>query len=102
MLDKISSSLSLASLFKGVLFKRLSSPMQTASIVNFCLELKKTYENEKDQAQMIFKILELVNDFKKNKPQDYAELFVILDEVLENFDENKAEFKKALENLLKN
>ncbi len=40
MFSKIFSSLSLANAFKGFLFKRISSPMQSARIISMVLDIK--------------------------------------------------------------
>lgn len=43
MFSKIFSSLSLANAFKGFLFKRISSPMQSARIISMVLDIKNAF-----------------------------------------------------------
>ncbi|EOG4058973.1 hypothetical protein ACLBYW_000571 [Campylobacter jejuni] len=43
MFSKIFSSLSLANAFKGFLFKRISSPMQSARIISMVFRYKKCF-----------------------------------------------------------
>lgn len=48
MFSKIFSSLSLANAFKGFLFKRISSPMQSARIISMVLDIKNAFNDSKD------------------------------------------------------
>ncbi|HEF4084680.1 TPA: hypothetical protein SAH81_000223 [Campylobacter jejuni] len=48
MFSKIFSSLSLANAFKGFLFKRISSPMQSARIISMVLDIKNAFNDNKD------------------------------------------------------
>lgn len=72
MFSKIFSSLSLANAFKGFLFKRISSPMQSARIISMVLDIKNAFNDSKDQASSICKTLDLIVNFKKEHPQDFC------------------------------
>ncbi|HJF83414.1 hypothetical protein [Helicobacter pullorum] len=52
MKDKIIAGLSLACDFKGVLFRRITSPIRSAKIINFGLDLKNIFEQDKDMADI--------------------------------------------------
>ncbi|WP_437342082.1 hypothetical protein [Helicobacter pylori] len=101
MFSKIRSSISLANLFKGFLFKRISSPVQTARIANMVLDIKNALEGENDPSNKIGKTLDLIVGFKKENPQDFDELFEILKELIQEYEKNPDEVKQNLTEIIK-
>ncbi|GAA7682734.1 hypothetical protein COL0001_05720 [Helicobacter pylori] len=101
MFSKICSSIKLANLFKGFLFKRISSPMQSTRIVNMILNIKNALESENDLSNNIGKTLDLIVGFKKENPQDFDELFEILKELIQEYEKNPDEVKQNLTEILK-
>lgn len=96
MFSKIFSSFSLANAFKGFLFKRISSPMQSARIISMVLDIKNAFNESKDQASSICKTLDLIVKFKKEHPQDFNELFEILKDLIQEYEQNPNEIKQHL------
>ncbi|ADO06967.1 hypothetical protein HPPC_03695 [Helicobacter pylori PeCan4] len=101
MFSKICSSFKLANLFKGFLFKRISSPMQSTRIANMILNIKNALEGENDLSNNIGKALDLIVGFKKENPQDFDELFEILKELIQEYEKNPDEVKQNLTEILK-
>lgn len=101
MFSKICSSLKLANALKGFLFKRISSPMQSARIANMVLDIKNALESENDPSSKAGKTLDLIVGFKKKYPQDFDELFEILKELIQEYEQNPDEIKKNLKEVLK-
>ncbi|AFH99444.1 hypothetical protein HPSH169_03740 [Helicobacter pylori Shi169] len=101
MFSKICSSFKLANLFKGFLFKRIASPMQSTRIVNMILNIKNALESENDPSNKIGKTLDLIVGFKKENPQDFDELFQILKELIQEYEKNPKEVKQNLTEILK-
>ncbi|ADO05371.1 hypothetical protein HGK51_03555 [Helicobacter pylori] len=101
MFSKICSSFKLANLFKGSLFKRISSPMQSTRIANMILNIKNALEGENDPSNKIGKTLDLIVGFKKENPQDFDELFEILKELIQEYEKNPDEVKQNLTEILK-
>ncbi|WQS01251.1 hypothetical protein KVE62_03090 [Helicobacter pylori] len=101
MFSKICSSINLAYLFKGSLFKRISSPMQSTRIANMILNIKNALESEDDLSNNIGKTLDLIVGFKKENPQDFDELFEILKELIQEYEKNPEEVKQNLTEILK-
>ncbi|WRD35346.1 hypothetical protein E5K68_03980 [Helicobacter pylori] len=101
MFSKICSSLKLLNAFKGSLFKRISSPVQTTRIANMVLDIKNALEGENDPSNKVGKTLDLIVGFKKEYPQDFDELFEILKELIQEYEQNLDEIKKNLKEILK-
>ncbi|WQT15563.1 hypothetical protein E5A79_03810 [Helicobacter pylori] len=101
MFSKICSSFKLANLFKGFLFKRIASPVQSTRITNLALDIKNVFEKENDPSNKIGKTLDLVVKFKKEHPQDFDELFEILKELIQEYEKNPDEVKQNLTEILK-
>ncbi|GAA7786599.1 hypothetical protein JP0176_06220 [Helicobacter pylori] len=101
MISKICSSFKLAYLFKGSLFKRISSPVQSARIANMVLDIKNVFEKENDLSNNIGKTLDLIVGFKKENPQDFDELFQILKEIIQEYEKNPDEIKQNLTEIIK-
>ncbi|GHQ22979.1 hypothetical protein VN0324_11040 [Helicobacter pylori] len=101
MFSKICLSFKLANLFKGFLCKRIASPMQSARIISLALDIKKVFEKENDPSNNIGKTLDLIVGFKKENPQDFNELFEILKELIQEYEQNPDEIKKNLKEVLK-
>ncbi|MGL2364715.1 hypothetical protein ACQJ9F_07125 [Helicobacter pylori] len=95
------SSLKLLNAFKGSLFKRISSPMQSARIANMVLGIKNALESENDPSNKAGKTLDLVVKFKKEHPQDFDELFEILKDLIQEYEQNPDEIKQNLKEILK-
>ncbi|WNE33198.1 hypothetical protein [Helicobacter pylori] len=95
------SSLKLLNALKGSLFKRISSPVQSARIANMVLDIKNTLEGENDPSNKVGKTLDLIVGFKKEYPQDFNELFEILKELIQEYEQNPDEIKQNLKEILK-
>ncbi|MGL2718272.1 hypothetical protein ACQJ8C_02340 [Helicobacter pylori] len=81
--------------------KRISSPIQSACITNMILDIKKAFDNDKDSSNNAFEALDLVVKFKKEHPQDFNELFEILKDLIQEYEQNPDEIKKNLKEILK-
>ncbi|GAA8055172.1 hypothetical protein Neuguinea12_06830 [Helicobacter pylori] len=101
MFSKICPSLKLANALKGFLFKRISSPMQTARITNMVLDIKNAFNDDKDLLDNACKTLDLIVGFKKEHPQDFNELFEILKDLIQEYEQNPDEIKQNLKEILK-
>ncbi|GAA9259350.1 hypothetical protein TH0138_06490 [Helicobacter pylori] len=101
MFSKICSSFKLANLFKGFICKRISSPAQTARIASMVMDMKNAFEGENDPSNKAGKTLDLIVGFKKEYPQDFNELFEILKELIQEYEQNPDEIKKNLKEILK-
>ncbi len=99
--SKICSSLKLLNALKGFLFKRISSPVQSARITNMVLDIKNVFEKENDLSNNISKTLDLIVGFKKENPQDFDELFQILKDLIQEYEKNPEEVKQNLTEILK-
>ncbi|MCH4602017.1 hypothetical protein [Helicobacter pylori] len=101
MFSKICSSLKLANVLKGFLFKHISSPVQSARIASMVVDMKNAFEGENDPLDGACKTLDLIVGFKKEYPQDFNELFEILKELIQEYEQNPDEIKKNLKEILK-
>ncbi len=101
MISKICSSFKLAYLFKGSLFKRIASPVQSACIAKMILNIINALKGENDLSNNIGKTLDLIVGFKKENPQDFDELFEILKELIQEYEQNPEEVKQNLTEILK-
>ncbi|WP_100960987.1 hypothetical protein KVC84_03320 [Helicobacter pylori] len=101
MFSKICSSLKLLNALKGFLCKRISSPVQTARIASMVVDMKNAFEGENDPLDGACKTLDLIVGFKKENPQDFDELFEILKELIQEYEQNPDEIKKNLKEILK-
>ncbi len=101
MFSKICPSFKLANLFKGFLFKRIASPVQSACIISLVLDIKNVFEKENDLSNKIGKTLDLIVGFKKENPQDFDELFQILKDLIQEYEKNPEEVKQNLTEILK-
>ncbi len=101
MFSKICASFKLANAFKGFIFKRISSPVQTTRIANMIWYIKNALEGENDPSNKAGKTLDLVVKFKKEHPQDFDELFEILKELIQEYEQNPDEIKQNLKEILK-
>ncbi|GHR26342.1 hypothetical protein [Helicobacter pylori] len=101
MISKICPTLKLLNAFKGSLFKRISSPVQSACIISLVLDIKNVFEKENDLSNNIGKTLDLIVGFKKENPQDFDELFQILKDLIQEYEKNPEEVKQNLTEILK-
>ncbi|GAA9480879.1 hypothetical protein HpHA295_08970 [Helicobacter pylori] len=101
MFSKICSSIKLANLFKGFLCKRIANPAQSARIISLVLDIKNVFEKENDSSNKAGKTLDLIVGFKKEYPQDFNELFEILKELIQEYEQNPDEIKQNLKEILK-
>ncbi|MGL2582660.1 hypothetical protein ACOWOW_04380 [Helicobacter pylori] len=101
MLSKICPTLKLLNAFKGSLFKRISSPVQSARITNMILDIKNAFNDDKDPLNNACEALDLVVKFKKEHPQDFNELFEILKDLIQEYEQNPDEIKQNLKEILK-
>ncbi|WP_231167207.1 hypothetical protein [Helicobacter pylori] len=81
--------------------KRIANPMQTARITNMILNIKNVFEKENDPSNKIGKTLDLIVGFKKENPQDFDELFEILKDLIQEYEQNPDEIKQNLKEILK-
>ncbi|MFP6024378.1 hypothetical protein ACLF8Q_00730 [Helicobacter pylori] len=88
-------------MLKGLLFKRISSPMQSARITNMVLDIKDAFNDDKDPLNNACEALDLVVKFKKEHPQDFNELFEILKDLIQEYEQNPDEIKQNLKEILK-
>lgn len=100
MFSKIFSSMKLANAFKGLLFKRILSPLQSARIINVILDIKNTFSENKNKADSICKTLDLMSNFKKEHPQDFNEMLEIFKEFLQDYEKNPYEIKQNIKEFL--
>ncbi|WQY47285.1 hypothetical protein KVK58_03210 [Helicobacter pylori] len=101
MFSKICPTLKLLNAFKSSLFKRISSPVQTTRIANMILDIKNALEGENDPSNKAGKALDLIVGFKKEYPQDFNELFEILKELIQEYEQNPDEINQNLKEILK-
>ncbi len=101
MFSKICASFKLANAFKGFICKRISSPVQTTRIANMIWDIKNALEGENDPSNKAGKTLDLVVKFKKEHPQDFNELFEILKDLIQEYEQNPDEIKQNLKEILK-
>nr|WP_139548152.1 hypothetical protein [Helicobacter pylori] len=101
MFSKICPILKLLNAFRGSLFKRISSPVQSTRIANMVLDIKNALESENDPSNKAGKTLDLIVGFKKEYPQDFNELFEILKDLIQEYEQNPDEIKQNLKEILK-
>ncbi|KHL80074.1 hypothetical protein HPY1198_01560 [Helicobacter pylori] len=101
MFSKICTSLKLLNVLKGFLLKRISSPMQSARITSMVLGIKDAFNDGKDPLDNACEALDLVVKFKKEHPQDFNELFEILKDLIQEYEQNPDEIKQNLKEILK-
>ncbi|OOP79314.1 hypothetical protein [Helicobacter pylori] len=101
MFSKICASFKLANAFKGFICKRISSPMQSARIAKMVLGIKDAFNDDKDPLNNACEALDLVVKFKKEHPQDFNELFEILKDLIQEYEQNPDEIKQNLKEILK-
>ncbi|PUD05047.1 hypothetical protein [Helicobacter pylori] len=101
MFSKICPTLKLLNAFRDSLFKRISSPVQTTRIANMIWDIKNALEGENDPSSKAGKTLDLIVGFKKEYPQDFNELFEILKELIQEYEQNPDEIKQNLKEILK-
>ncbi|WP_330857607.1 hypothetical protein [Helicobacter pylori] len=88
-------------MLKGFLLKRISSPMQSARITSMVLGIKDAFNDGKDPLDNACEALDLVVKFKKEHPQDFNELFEILKDLIQEYEQNPDEIKQNLKEILK-
>ncbi|PDW37374.1 hypothetical protein BB423_01625 [Helicobacter pylori] len=101
MFSKICASFKLANAFKGFICKRISSPGQSARITTMVLGIKDAFNDDKDPLNNACEALDLVVKFKKEHPQDFNELFEILKDLIQEYEQNPDEIKQNLKEILK-
>ncbi|GAA7650604.1 hypothetical protein KVE13_03455 [Helicobacter pylori] len=101
MFSKICASFKLANAFKGFICKRISSPRQSARITKMVLGIKDAFNDNKDPLNNACEALDLVVKFKKEHPQDFNELFEILKDLIQEYEQNPDEIKQNLKEILK-
>ncbi|WP_283492211.1 hypothetical protein [Helicobacter pylori] len=101
MFSKICPTLKLLNALKGFLCKRISSPGQSARITKMVLGIKDAFNDDKDPLNNACEALDLVVKFKKEHPQDFNELFEILKDLIQEYEQNPDEIKQNLKEILK-
>ncbi|MFB1345466.1 hypothetical protein [Helicobacter pylori] len=81
--------------------KRISSPGQSTRITKMVLGIKDAFNDNKDPLNNACEALDLVVKFKKEHPQDFNELFEILKDLIQEYEQNPDEIKKNLKEILK-
>ncbi|MFP6129688.1 hypothetical protein ACLGDH_02710 [Helicobacter pylori] len=81
--------------------KRISSPGQSARITKMVLGIKDAFNDDKDPLNNACEALDLVVKFKKEHLQDFNELFEILKDLIQEYEQNPDEIKKNLKEILK-
>ncbi|MGL2613745.1 hypothetical protein [Helicobacter pylori] len=81
--------------------KRISSPGQSTRITKMVLGIKDAFNDDKDPLNNACEALDLVVKFKKEHPQDFNELFEILKDLIQEYEQNPDEIKKNLKEILK-
>ncbi len=74
---------------------------KSARIISMVLDIKNAFNDSKDQASSICKTLDLIINFKKEHPQDFNELFEILKDLIQEYEQNPNEIKQNLKEILK-
>lgn len=70
------------------MFKRIASPLQSKRLAKLFNNIKSCFKNEEDKILATINALDLLIAFKNDYPDDYEEIFKILDEILENYENN--------------
>lgn len=96
MLKKILLVLQFIFMFKDSVWKRITSPIRTVKVVKFVYDLIQVAENSSDEADNICDTLDFVVKFKRENPQEYREIFVILEDFLVDYEKNADEFRKKI------
>ncbi|WP_331459018.1 hypothetical protein [Helicobacter pylori] len=81
--------------------KRISSPGQSTRIANMIWDIKNAFNDDKDPLNNACEALDLVVKFKKEHPQDFNELFEILKDLIQEYEQNPDEIKQNLKEILK-
>ncbi|WP_241821601.1 hypothetical protein [Helicobacter pylori] len=81
--------------------KRISSPGQSARITKMVLGIKDAFNDDKDPLDNACEALDLIVKFKKEHPQDFNELFEILKDLIQEYEQNPDEIKQNLKEILK-
>ncbi|MGL2906934.1 hypothetical protein ACQKBP_01895 [Helicobacter pylori] len=81
--------------------QRISSPGQSARITKMVLGIKDAFNDDKDPLNNACEALDLVVKFKKEHPQDFDELFEILKDLIQEYEQNPDEIKQNLKEILK-
>ena len=92
MFSKILSALSLANSFKAMIFKRLSSPVQSAYLGSLVWDIINILNGDQQDSEKICQILDLLSDFKNKHPEDF-------DKIVDEYEKNPSEVKKNLKEL---
>ncbi|GAA8323311.1 hypothetical protein HpKG91_09910 [Helicobacter pylori] len=64
-------------------------------------DIQKVFEGENDPSNNVGKTLDLIVGFKKEHPQDFNELFEILKELIQEYEQNPDEIKQNLKEIIK-
>ncbi|WP_230079750.1 hypothetical protein [Helicobacter pylori] len=81
--------------------KRISSPGQSTRITKMVLGIKDAFNDDKDPLDNACEALDLIVKFKKEHPQDFNELFEILKDLIQEYEQNPDEIKQNLKEILK-
>ncbi|MGL2411764.1 hypothetical protein ACOWML_03520 [Helicobacter pylori] len=81
--------------------KRISSPGQSTRIATMVLGIKDAFNDDKDPLNNACEALDLIVKFKKEHPQDFNELFEILKDLIQEYEQNPDEIKQNLKEILK-
>ncbi|WP_341847672.1 hypothetical protein [Helicobacter pylori] len=81
--------------------KRISSPGQSTRITKMVLGIKDAFNDDKDPLNNACEALDLVVKFKKEHPQDFNELFEIVKDLIQEYEQNPDEIKQNLKEILK-
>lgn len=98
--SKISSVFGLACDFKSILFDRLKNPLQTKRIAEFLFGVKKVFESKDNKVEASFEALDLFVELKKNYPDDYQEILVIINDILKKYEEDPIKIQQRIKEFL--
>ncbi|GAA8452163.1 hypothetical protein KKKH17_06740 [Helicobacter pylori] len=76
-------------------------PWESTRITKMVLGIKDAFNDDKDPLNNACEALDLVVKFKKEHPQDFNELFEILKDLIQEYEQNPDEIKQNLKEILK-
>ena len=100
-MTKIQKIISLLFSYRTNVFSLVSKPKQTYNYTKFVMQLKYIYGNEADKTDAAFSVLNEVLKFKKENPQDFEELILLLKIFVETYEKEPEHTKHNIKEILK-
>lgn len=100
MIQKVLAIFFLLKQFGGILWKNFraieiaKAIYLGAKIKPFIEEISKENQEPKKQVESVFKVLDLILDFKKNNPEVLEDIFKVLEDFSLKYKENKEEIEE--------